>query len=118
MLTDLAVRKAAPRDKPYKLSDGGGLYLLVTAAGQLSVVITFLAAATYPSRRFAELVLAMALLGGFIEVLQMIPQLGRDPDFGDWIADCGGSFVALLAWFTIRGVLAPARGRSGQRFSE
>src|SRR5690606_27280618 len=34
MLTDLAVRKAAPRDKPYKLSDGGGLYLLVTAAGQ------------------------------------------------------------------------------------
>lgn len=34
MLTDLAVRKAAPRDKPYKLSDGGGLYLLVTKAGQ------------------------------------------------------------------------------------
>ncbi len=33
MLTDLAVRKAAPRDKPYKLSDGGGLYLLVTKAG-------------------------------------------------------------------------------------
>ena len=26
MLTDLAVRKAAPRDKPYDLSDGGGLY--------------------------------------------------------------------------------------------
>src|SRR3546814_4881926 len=25
MLTDLAVRKAAPRDKTYKLSDGGGL---------------------------------------------------------------------------------------------
>lgn len=34
MLTDLAVRKAAPREKPYKLSDGGGLYLLVTKAGQ------------------------------------------------------------------------------------
>jgi hypothetical protein len=34
MLSDLAVRKAAPRGKPYKLSDGGGLYLLVTAAGQ------------------------------------------------------------------------------------
>jgi integrase len=34
MLTDLAVRKAAPRDKAYKLADGGGLYLLVTAAGQ------------------------------------------------------------------------------------
>lgn len=34
MLTDLAVRKAAPREKPYKLSDSGGLYLLVTKAGQ------------------------------------------------------------------------------------
>jgi integrase len=34
MLTDLAVRKAAPREKPYKLCDGGGLYLLVTKAGQ------------------------------------------------------------------------------------
>jgi hypothetical protein len=34
MLTDLAVRKAVARDKPYKLSDGGSLYLLVTKAGQ------------------------------------------------------------------------------------
>lgn len=33
MLSDLAVRKAAPREKAYKLSDGGGLYLLVTATG-------------------------------------------------------------------------------------
>lgn len=32
-LNDLAVRKAEPRDKPYKLTDGGGLYLLVTPAG-------------------------------------------------------------------------------------
>lgn len=34
MLTDLAVRKADARDKPYKLSNGKGLYLLVTRAGQ------------------------------------------------------------------------------------
>jgi Arm DNA-binding domain len=34
MLSDLAVRKAVPREKPYKLSDGGGLYLLVSVAGQ------------------------------------------------------------------------------------
>lgn len=32
-LTDLAVRNAAPREKQYKLTDGGGLYLLVTPAG-------------------------------------------------------------------------------------
>lgn len=32
-LTDLAVRKAAARDRPYKMSDGGGLYLLVKPGG-------------------------------------------------------------------------------------
>ena len=28
-LSDVAVRQAKPQDKPYKLSDGAGLYLLV-----------------------------------------------------------------------------------------
>jgi hypothetical protein len=28
-LTDVAIRKAKPHAKPYKLTDGGGLYLLV-----------------------------------------------------------------------------------------
>lgn len=33
MLTDLECRKAAPKDKPYRLFDGGGLYLEVHANG-------------------------------------------------------------------------------------
>ena len=32
-LTDTAIRKAVPRSKPFKLSDGGGLFLLVQPAG-------------------------------------------------------------------------------------
>lgn len=32
-LTDTAIRKAVPRSKPYKLSDGGGLFLLVQPTG-------------------------------------------------------------------------------------
>jgi integrase len=28
-LSDLAIRKAAPRERPYKLADGGGLYILI-----------------------------------------------------------------------------------------
>jgi integrase len=32
-LTDTAVKNAKPKDKPYKLSDGGGLYLLVKPTG-------------------------------------------------------------------------------------
>lgn len=33
-LTDIVVRTAKPKDKPYKLTDGDGMYLLVTAAGK------------------------------------------------------------------------------------
>jgi len=32
-LTDLQIKKAKPKEKDYKLSDGGGLYLLVTPSG-------------------------------------------------------------------------------------
>ncbi|HDR16514.1 MAG TPA: DUF4102 domain-containing protein [Desulfobacteraceae bacterium] len=32
-LTDFQVSKAKPRDRDYKLTDGGGLYLLVTTTG-------------------------------------------------------------------------------------
>lgn len=32
-LTDIQVSKAKPKDRDYKLTDGGGLYLLVTTAG-------------------------------------------------------------------------------------
>ena len=33
MLTDIACKKAPPKDKPYKLADGQGLYLYVTPTG-------------------------------------------------------------------------------------
>jgi hypothetical protein len=32
-LSDIACRTSKPREKPYKLSDGGGLYLLVEKNG-------------------------------------------------------------------------------------
>ena len=32
-LTELQVRNAKPQDKPYKLSDSGGLFLLITTPG-------------------------------------------------------------------------------------
>ena len=33
-LSDTAIRKAKPKEKPFKLSDGGGLYLLVQPSGR------------------------------------------------------------------------------------
>ena len=32
-LTDVAIKNAKPRAKPYKLGDGGGLFLLVQPSG-------------------------------------------------------------------------------------
>ena len=34
LLTDTTVKNAKPKDKPYNLTDGGGLYLKVTTAGK------------------------------------------------------------------------------------
>ncbi|SFI94781.1 Arm DNA-binding domain-containing protein [Nitrosomonas sp. Nm34] len=34
MFTDIAIRNAQARDKPYKLTDSGGLYLLVNSVGK------------------------------------------------------------------------------------
>jgi integrase len=34
MLTDIAIRKAKPEKKPYKMTDGSGLYLLVNKSGK------------------------------------------------------------------------------------
>lgn len=41
MLTDTAVRKAEPREKPYKVADSGGLYLYVAPSGLKSFRMKF-----------------------------------------------------------------------------
>ena len=33
MLTDIAIKKAAPRDKPYRLADAGGLFVFISPNG-------------------------------------------------------------------------------------
>ncbi|UCM99454.1 integrase arm-type DNA-binding domain-containing protein [Sulfurimonas sp. SWIR-19] len=40
-LTDTEIKKAKPKDKPYKLFDGGGLYLLINKNGKKRWVIDF-----------------------------------------------------------------------------
>lgn len=61
-LTDSAVRNAKPTEKPYKLSDAGGLFLLVTAAGgklwrfkyRIDGKERLLAIGTYPALSLAQ----------------------------------------------------------------
>ncbi|TCP36520.1 integrase arm-type DNA-binding domain-containing protein [Sphingomonas sp. BK235] len=61
-LTDAAVRKAEPRDKPYKMADSGGLYLYVAPTGLKSWRMKFkvsgseklLTFGTYPGVKLTE----------------------------------------------------------------
>ncbi|WP_186401357.1 tyrosine-type recombinase/integrase [Sphingopyxis sp. P1IMeth2] len=62
MLTDTAIRKAKPKDKPYKVSDSQGLYLLVNPRGsklwrvkyRINGVERKLAIGSYPEITLAE----------------------------------------------------------------
>ena len=58
-------------------------------------VLSLLAALAYPQLQLGEIFIAMAALGALIEVLQLIPALGRDAEFMDWVADCAASLVVL-----------------------
>jgi len=61
-VTDTAVRKSKPETKPYKLSDGGGLFLLVNANGRKYWRLAYrfadkyktLALGVYPDTTLAE----------------------------------------------------------------
>ena len=62
MLTDIAARQAQPRERDYKLSDSGGLYLFVSKTGHKSWRFKYrylgkerrLVIGTYPQVRLAE----------------------------------------------------------------
>ena len=56
MLTDVQIRKAKAADKPYKLTDGGGLHVYVTSAGGKLWRLRYelLSIGPYPSVGLAE----------------------------------------------------------------
>lgn len=71
--------------------------------------ISGLAAAAFPHRRLWELFIAMVLLGGLIEILQLIPALHRDAEVMDWVADCVAIFVTFLIWWAGRSLFGSQR---------
>lgn len=56
--------------------------------------------AAFP-RRWLWVAMTFAALGGLVEILQ--GYTGRDPEWGDWLADCIG--VAIGAWYPARWAL-------------
>lgn len=75
--------------------DAGDKVQHVLAFAVLSLLATF----AYPRRRLVDIFAAMAAFGALIEVLQLIPALGRDAEFMDWVADCAATLAVLaLCW--------------------
>lgn len=60
---------------------------------------------SFPKRRIAE---RLSFLGALIELAQSIPELHRDCDIRDWIAD-------TLAVLVVLGIVAAVRGVRGTR---
>ena len=60
------------------------------------LVLTALHKIAYRGFGFWRRIAVMAVLGGAIEVAQMIPDLHRDAEWLDWAADVGAAFVASV----------------------
>lgn len=71
-------------------------------------VLAALAVPAYPKIRMWVLFIFLAMFGAAIELIQMIPSLGRSPSLMDWLAD----IAAVGCVFVI---LRPVRHRLIQR---
>lgn len=57
-------------------------------------VLTALHQVAYRDFGFWKRLLVMAVLGGLIELVQMVPSLHRDAEWMDWVADVGAALLA------------------------
>lgn len=73
--------------------------------------LAFLAALAFPAMPRWRVIERLSFLGALIEVAQSIPQLGRDCDIRDWVADT----IAVIAVTGVVALVSPKRGRSGRQ---
>jgi VanZ family protein len=60
------------------------------------LVLSGLAAFAYPRLKLIVIFIGLAVFGGTFEIVQSIPQLGREPSWMDWLADVTAIAVVLL----------------------
>jgi hypothetical protein len=67
--------------------------------------LALLGSFAYPRAALPRLLAGLSLFGAFIEVVQAIPELHRDSDVLDWLADTAAVAVVLLLvrWWRGRG---------------
>lgn len=66
------------------------------------LVLAGLAAFAYPRVPLIVIFVGLAVFGGAVELVQAVPQLGREPSWLDWLADVGAAAAVLLAVAAIR----------------
>jgi VanZ family protein len=86
-----AVTMALLPKPPAVMGDMGDKYQHMLAFACL----TILASAGYPSARPLRIAERLSFVGALIEVLQSIPQLHRDCQIMDWVADTAAILVTL-----------------------
>jgi len=60
------------------------------------VVLTLAFRMAWPSVAWMHHFALMAVLGGAIELVQLVPALLRDANIGDWLVDVAASLVTLM----------------------
>lgn len=74
------------------------------------LAISVLGRIGYPRPAWAMLLVAISAFGGLIELSQMLPAIGRDAEWGDWIADTVAAIAGLLvAWPALASLRAVER---------
>lgn len=66
------------------------------------IVLAALIVPAFPKARTIILFLVLAAFGAAIEIVQMIPELGREASIMDWAADMGAAAITLSAIASIR----------------
>ena len=89
-----------PPELPVALSDK-------TQHATAFAILAGLGACAWP-RRLAQIAVVLIIIGGLIEILQMIPVLHRDAEFADWATDVGATLTTLLVVRMIQGKRASA----------
>lgn len=75
------------------------------------LVLALLGMWAYPAARKRQILFGLAAFGALIEFVQAIPQLHRDSDPLDWLADVGAAFAVFAAvalWSLFKGRAKPA----------
>ena len=70
-------------------------------------ILAGLGALAWP-RRLVQIAVVLIIIGGLIEILQMIPLLHRDAEFADWATDVAATLATLLVVRMIQGKRASA----------